>query len=309
MTDMNYNHMYSRTALLTAVLMVLAGMFAGPANAQLMTSLKWEKDFSLKFNGVKDIAYKQSDSSMCRLDCYSPKEAGSPVPVIVWFHGGGWRKGTKDSSNGLIPKFLERGWGAVNVNYRMSDSALAPAAVIDARCALSWVEQHAAEHHFDTKKIIIGGTSAGGHLALMTGMLPAGNKFDQSCGMAIAQQPAAILDFYGIADVADLLQGANRKGYAVKWIGDQPGREKAAMEVSPLSYLRSDLPPVFLAHGDADTTVPYTHALRLKHGLDSLQVMNELYTVTGGYHGKWGKETDEKVFAKIIEFLSHLGIK
>ena len=128
---MKYKHVYSLMFRFTAVLTFMAGMFAGSANSQLMTSSKWAKDFSLRFNGARNIAYKGSDTGMCLLDCYSPKEAMEPVPVVVWFHGGGWRKGTKDSSNGLIPKFLEKGWGAVNVDYRMSDSALAPAAVID----------------------------------------------------------------------------------------------------------------------------------------------------------------------------------
>jgi acetyl esterase/lipase len=275
--------------------------------AQIVTSSRWLKEYHQRYNAALNIPYKGTDTPWCRLDCYSLKDSTKRTPVIVWIHGGGWRRGTKDSSNGLIPRFMDMGWAAVNVNYRVTEAGLAPAAVADCRAALAWVESHAEEYYFDPSKIVVGGTSAGGHLALMTGMLPAGNTIDSAGGYAVSRPPAAILDFYGITDVADLLSGPNRKGYAVSWIGNQTEGGRMAALVSPMSYVRSEVPPVFIAHGDKDTTVPYTHALRLKHALDSANVRNALHTVEGGYHGKWGKETDDLVFGEVVEFLKKLG--
>ena len=61
----------------------------------------------------------------------------------------------------------------INIDYRLAEDSLAPAAVEDCRCALRWVYRHAKEYGFDTNKIVVAGESAGGHLALMTAMLDA----------------------------------------------------------------------------------------------------------------------------------------
>src|SRR5256885_12540774 len=94
----------------------------------------------------------------------------------------------------------------------MTSVALAPAAVEDARCALRWIYRNAAQYNFDTSKIITSGQSAGGHLALITGVLPASAGFDNTCpgdraGGASTNGPtntaelkvAGIFDWYGIA--------------------------------------------------------------------------------------------------------------
>jgi acetyl esterase/lipase len=73
------------------------------------------------------------------------------------------------------------GMNVVNVEYRLASIALAPAAVEDCRCALRWVIQHAKEYGIDANRIVVSGESSGGHLALMTGMLPASAGLDRQC--------------------------------------------------------------------------------------------------------------------------------
>ena len=63
----------------------------------------------------------------------------------------------------------------------------------------------------------------------------------------------------------------------------EPARSlDVARRVSPLTYVRSGLPPILTIHGDADPTVPYQHAVRLGQELDNVGVANELHTVPGG---------------------------
>jgi hypothetical protein len=58
---------------------------------------------------------------------------------------------------------------------------------------------------------------------------------------------AAILDWYGITDVNDILDGPNLKNYAVQWLGSRPDRDQIAKRVSPLEYVRAGLPPIYPA--------------------------------------------------------------
>ena len=96
---------------------------------------------------------------------------------------------------------LEMGFSVVNISYRLTPVALAPAAVEDARCALRWVVKNAKEYAFDVSKIVVTGHSAGGHLALTTGFLPGGGELDRECLGPEEPKVAAVLNWFGITDV------------------------------------------------------------------------------------------------------------
>ena len=93
------------------------------------------------------------------------------------------------------------------------------------------------------------------------------------------------------------------KTYAVAWLGSMPDRDVIAKRVSPLTYVRAGLPPVLTIHGDADPTVPYTHALRLRAALEKVGVPNRLVTVPGGHHGNFSQAERLTIFSAIREFL------
>jgi acetyl esterase/lipase len=270
---------------------------------QLTLSTRWINEFSKKYDAKLNIVYNKIDTIENKLDIYIPKDTSNILPALLWFHGGGWRKGTKDSISGQLKYYLEKGWVVVNVDYRLTDVALAPAAVVDCRCALHWIVKNAQKYHIDIEKIVLSGTSAGGHLALITGMLPVKNPLDTICSNDLKYRIAAIINWYGITDVGDLLSGINRKGYAVKWLGDQSNHDEIAKQVSPLTYIRKDLPPIFSVHGDADTTVPYTHAVRLHKTLSDSGVPNRMVTISGGRHGKFSEKENEDIYEAIDEFL------
>ena len=116
-----------------------------------------------------------------KLDVYSRTDSPGPHPTVIFIHGGGWTGGTKEGvALNLLP-YLEMGWNAVNVEYRLARVSLAPAAVEDCLCALRWVIHNAKEYGFDTGKLVVTGNSAGGHLALTTAMIPASAGLDRPC--------------------------------------------------------------------------------------------------------------------------------
>lgn len=234
---------------------------------------------------VPNVTYLTASNYEAKLDLYLARSADTPRPTIIFIHGGGWVNGAKEGSVLSILPYLAMGLNVVNVEYRLARIAQAPAAVEDCRCALRWVIRNAKTYGIDVDRLVVTGQSAGGHLALMTGMLPESAGLDRQCPGTEDLTVAAIVNWYGITDVNDLLDGTNMKPYAVAWLGSALDRVQIATRVSPLTYVRSGLPPVFTIHGDADPTVPYTHATRLHQALDAAGVPNELMTTPGGRHG------------------------
>jgi acetyl esterase/lipase len=233
-------------------------------------------------------------------------------------HGGGWTNGAKESSVFAFLPFLEMGWAVVNVEYRLADVALAPAAVEDCRCALRWIYQNAKQYKFDLNNIVVTGQSAGGHLALTTAFIPESAGLDRQCpgdrrrswttGDLTTQElkVAAVLDFYGITDVEDLIprKAGTSGNFTEAWLGGAPDRAAIAKRVSPTTYVRRGLPPVMIIHGSADPIVPFDQATRLQKALDGAGVPNEMITIEGGGHGGWKTAEMERVYKAIRAFFA-----
>ncbi|SRR5713226_33847 len=254
-------------------------------------------------NEYRSIVYQSIAGNDEMLDVYQNPGLTQPTPVLIYFHGGAWARNARPAGpNGFRP-YLAMGFSIVNVDYRLTGVATAPAAVKDARCALAWVGNNAHQYDFDVSRIVVWGTSSGGHLALMTGLPSSPADFDLP---ACRKQPkvAAVLDFYGISDVLELVAGPRKMNSADLWIGRAPDHLELAKRMSPLSYVRPGVAPVYILHGDTDPTVPYTQSERLHDALDAAGVVNKLHTVKGGIHGKFSEEEMNQVYREIREFLA-----
>jgi dipeptidyl aminopeptidase/acylaminoacyl peptidase len=117
--------------------------------------------------------------------------------------------------------------------------------------------------------------------------LPDGTGLDNNCDGTEKLKVAAIINWFGISDVADQLLGRNQRNYAAMWMGSQPDPLTIAKRVSPLNYVRAGLPPILSIHGDADLVVPHEHSTRLHQALSDAGVPNELVTIKGGGHGQF----------------------
>jgi acetyl esterase/lipase len=210
----------------------------------------------------------------------------------------------------------------INVEYRTAPSSLAPAAVEDCRCALHWVYDHAETYGVDTTKIIVAGHSAGGHLALMTGLLDPSAGYDSGCTRLTNEwrqstirdvKVAAIVNFYGPTDLPKLLEGPTVRNFAVRWFGSMPDRMELAKRLSPINYVRASSPPVITIMGDKDPIVPYSQGVALHEVLDRAGVANQLFTVEGGGHGTappydWSSEQILNAQAAVFSFLEKHGV-
>jgi len=78
--------------------------------------------------------------------------------------------------------------------------------------------------------------------------------------------------------------------------------------ISPITYVTKNSPPVFIVHGDADPTVPYSQSVALNQELENFGVVHQFFTVKDGGHGQFSPEDTKKVDDSIIEFLTELGL-
>ena len=296
---------------------VLCGSLSICAQAQT-SSDPWIDYVNGDYDIFPNVTYAKANNIELKLDLYLPKNRTNPTATLILFHGGGWVDGQKERNVLFLLPYLAQGWSAINVEYRMGHQSPAPAAVEDCRCALRWITYHAREYSLDPSKFVLTGTSAGGHLALITGMLPANNVFDRQCVIDgnprwnTPAQPelkvAAIVNWFGIGDVADLLEGPNAKNYAREWFGSMSNAEQLARQLSPVNYVRPGLPPIITIHGENDDVAPYSHAVRLHQLLDKAGVPNRLVTIRDRKHGGFDREELLQSYAAIREFLHKQGL-
>lgn len=314
-------------------LVIVALLIVASAPAQQLDPItEWATNTSYTTALHTNVIYQKADSTHLHLDVVTLPSRPPGRPVVIYFHGGGWVSGDKEGVLLKTLPYLARGMDVVTVEYRLAAQAVAPAAVEDGRCALHWVVRHAEEYGFDTTKIITTGESAGGHLALMAGMLTTADGFDNACEVPFSDwqldgprdiKVAAIINFFGPIDLNEFIDvtPASSDGvvlpmprkFVLRWLGDQPNRRELAKQMSPLTYVRKDLPPILTVQGDKDPYVPHEQAVRLHEGLDHYGVRNRLLTIEGGGHGSspphaWSVQQNLVAHEAVFEFLKRVGV-
>lgn len=199
------------------------------------------------------------------LDVLRPRwPARAPRPVVIVFHGGGWRLGQRAAVvHRVCRRYLERGFVAVNVEYRRA--GIVPASA-DAHLALAWTAGAIARHGGDPARLVATGESAGAHLALLAAFAAPGRV-------------RAVVDFFGVADPTTYA-GARHDDSV------PPGEVEATLRrLSPLHLAGPAACPVLAIHGTADPVVPSDQTTRLVARLRELGVPAGEILVPGGDHG------------------------
>jgi acetyl esterase/lipase len=276
-------------------------------------SESWVDYAAAEYDIISDITYSIANNKELKLDLYLPRERSRPLPVLMLTHGGGWVAGAKERNVMQLLPYLSMGWVVINAEYRLANNSPAPAAVEDCRCALRWIYNMRNVYNLDMNKIVLTGGSAGGHLALITGMLPPDTEFDRQCPVADSirwgsntapeVKVAAIVSWYGIPDVAALVDGPDARHYAVEWFGSMENRVELAKKISPVNYVRKDGSPVISIHGDKDNVSPYKYVKGFHEALDAAGVPNKLVTIPGGMHAGYSKQAFVDAFKEIRKFL------
>ncbi len=238
-----------------------------------------------------DVVYGRASDRDLKLDVYMA-ESPTATPVVVFIHGGGWRRGSKTRwPEFIVRDLLPAGISVVSVEYRLSDVAIHPAQVNDCTRAVQFVRHKAGEWRFDPKRLGVVGVSAGAHLALMVGLRDDAAKPDSEDPVERqSSRVSCVVNFAGPTDF-NLIQKIEHKNPAYKLLlgfeSETPPQEipkKLLDDVSPVTYVSSDDPPVFTCYGTEDTTVPPEHALELDERLREAGVESRLLKMEGARH-------------------------
>ena len=276
--------------------------------AHLSPSAAWAAQARAEYQVFPNLTYLVASNYEVKLDVYQRQNQTTPQPTLIFMHGGFWAAGAKEISLMSLMPWFEMGWNVVNVEYRLARVALAPAAVEDCMCALRYIATNAKTYNIDLNRLVLSGESAGAHLSLTTGIIPESAGLDRECAGDPLPKAAAIINWYGVTDVGDVIDGPHKANLAAQWVGSLPNRDEIAHRVSPLTYVRAGLPPILTIHGDADPMVPYQHAVRLHEALTKVNVPNQLLTIPGGKHGGFTGEERVRIYEVIREFLAKNGL-
>lgn len=235
-------------------------------------------------SGVETAVYRRDGSAELSLDIFRPRGEHRGAAVLV-FHGGGWRFGSREDAHNRAAALAAEGFTALAVQYRLLEAAPWPAPLADAAAALTWARAHAGDLGAGPGRIAVQGHSAGGHIALMTGTLPA------------AARPAAIVAYYpaigfhpaatpdSTADFNPLALEIDEAGRIPSWMLLPPDPSAADLDAaSPLALADATFPPTVLLHGTADAAIPYRASLSLHRRLIELGVPSDLHLYASRDH-------------------------
>lgn len=206
------------------------------------------------------------DTLSLQLDVFMPEEvqADDKRPVMVFFHGGGWVGGNRSLMHRQCRYFAKRGFITATVTYRLLKKGVPgdkSICIKDAKSAIRWIKQQGAYLHADTGRVILGGGSAGGHLATMAALDTAIN--DEQDNISIPTKALALILF--------------NPAYSLQ--------ESAA--VQPFDKVTPQCPPVIQFFGDRDA--------KWKPGGDKFRqllvenkVKNEMWIAEDQKHGFYG---------------------
>lgn len=232
----------------------------------------------------KDLVYKEVQERSLKLDIYHLKKIKKAKPVLVFIHGGAWKKGNKKDYRRYLVDYAMQGYVTITVQYSLSNEAKFPAALNDVNCAIQWIKVNSEKYFIDPNKIAVIGGSAGGHLAMMLGYSQGSPKFENDClDNKYNSSVQAIVNIYGPSDLTtEYAQSQSSVEYFLgkKYIEDKDIYKDA----SPISYLSPDDPPTLIFHGTLDELVPISQSDSLKNRLDRIGITAEYHRLEGWPH-------------------------
>ena len=235
----------------------------------------------------RDITYGEVDDVELKMDIYYPTTATGPVPALLHVHGGGWTKGDKALTAGIIDiiRLLRQGYLVASINYRLAPEYKFPAQIEDVKCAVRYLRAHASEYGIDPDRIGAFGGSAGGHLVALLAVADDSAGFNDSGGWSQqSSRVQAVTDMFGPSDLTTIFRGA-MPPLLIQVFGTPDRNSDIVVQASPVTHVTEDDPPFLILHGDKDKLVPVSQSQTLHEKLVAAGVSSTLIIVKNGGHG------------------------
>ena len=216
------------------VLLLLLLIFFAPVNAALH----------------QDVVYGRAGGSDLKLDLVQPEGAG-PFPAVICIHGGAWMSGSKAGYGPVMQMLATSGYAAAAIEYRFAPAHKFPAQIDDVRQAVRYLRAHAAELKIDATRLVVMGDSAGGHLALLTGL----REHEKGIRGVINICGPSDVTRWQAAPEGEKAIGMTTDRLLETVFGTSDRKSAVLKNASPLYFVARDSPAVLTIHGDADPTV------------------------------------------------------
>lgn len=250
---------------------------------------------------MQQMTYKTTPDGPLTVDVFAPEgEQARPRPAILFFHGGGWTGGAPGQFHPFGEALVERGAVVMSFAYRLlrSDNEAPVAAMQDAQDAVRWTLEQADEMGVDPTRLVIGGGSAGGHLALTT-LFAVGDHAEEPA----SARPIAVVLFNPVLDVVEGWEAGRKR---LEQAGVEP------RDFSPAHQIRPGMPATIVFQGDADETTPVMSARTYRDRMLEAGNACVLVEYEGRGHGFFNagrsREDFEDVLSRTITFLESLNV-
>jgi len=252
-----------------------------------------------------DIAYGKH--AMQRLDIHRPAEAKN-APVMVYVHGGAWRKGDKANVGKKVTFFGDQGWLFISINYRLLPEGKHPVNVQDVALALAWVHEHVAAHRGNPDQIFLMGYSAGAHLAAL---VATDERLLKAEGKDLSILKGVISLDTNVYDLPTLMQSVASTYYG-RIFSDDP---QVWRDAAPLFHVAGGkgIPPFLICYsrgmGETPSPIRPDQANALAKKLKAVNIAVEVVDASDRNHREinaWFGWTADDVTRKALVFLEAL---
>jgi acetyl esterase/lipase len=222
----------------------------------------------------RDIVYGTGGGRDLHCNVHRPADQLGKRAALVFFHGGGFVAGNKDSIDARVGVFAELGYICVAAEYRLATEAKWPAQINDAKACIRWTRANADSLGVDPDHIGVVGFSAGGLLSLVTAGAPDNAALEGDGGNpGVSSKVAACLSYYPAINLA-----ANHP------MTPENNPEPFRTQSNPRTYVSGDWPPTVLFHGTEDITIPLESSADFFNDLRAAGVATELHAIQGVPH-------------------------
>lgn len=250
---------------------------------------------------VRDVIYGHRDGMALTYDVFKPVK-GANGALVVNMVSAGWRSSwaPPEERQARYQTLIDKGFTVVALYHSSAPRFQVPDAVTDVRLGLRHIRRHAADYGADPRRIGVWGASAGGHLALVAGLMAddgdpaAANPLERS-----GNRVAAVVAYFPPTDLAVLLQGRPKAGPIAF-------EDRLFASVSPIHSVDARDPPTLLLHGDADRGVPPAQSEMMKAALDKAGVENRLKMYPGADHDFYVKGDPAKTDAYATDAMTEM---
>lgn len=263
----------------------------------------------------KDVVYGTVGDRELVLDLYWYPNSEQDMPLIIWVHGGAWRRGSKDNPRAAL-HMLKEGYALASVGYRLSGEAIFPAQIQDCKAAVRWLRAHASAYKLDGEKFGAWGSSAGGHLVALMGTSNEVSDWEVGEHLDVSSRVQAVCDWFGPTDLLRMndVEGKldhNAPNSPESQLIGAPIQEHPdlAGNANPINYISEDDPPFLIMHGGADRTVIPNQSEFLNVALHEQGVPSTFVWIDGQGHGFKGMGAENRFLVKAFFDLHLLGKK